>query len=188
MNTKSCRPNGISLLELIVTLTITLVVTAAALPTFKSILDRSSLEADLRSFATLINHARHAAITLNRTVTVCPGQRTACFARNNWHRGAIVFVDENANRQPDPGENIVGGMAELNSHVRWRAFRNRSYLQFTPTGFTAWQNGHFLFCPTSGSDNLARQLVLNAAGRLYFSRDANADGFHEDVRGRALVC
>mgnify|MGYP006160318647 CR=1 FL=1 len=119
---------------------------------------------------------------------LCPGTKEACLARNQWHQGAIAFIDQNNNYQPDVDEVLIAVQNKLRNRVFWRSFRSRSYLRFKPSGFTVWQNGHFLLCPSNQDPSLARQMVLNAAGRLYFSKDENSDGIHEDVRGRPLAC
>ena len=103
--------------------------------------------------------------------------------------GTVAFVDYNNNKQIDEQDKLLGSIAQLTNRVTWRSFRNRSYLKFVATGHTDWQNGHFKFCPEGTQDHaLSRQLVLNAAGRLYFSRDEDGDGLHEDVQGNDLTC
>lgn len=169
-------------------LVIASLLTITALPGMRDLYARYRVEADRQVFATLINTARHAAVNLNSTVTLCPGRDSTCGGRNQWHNGAFVFQDLNKNRRRDEGEIIVAGINDLSSRVRWRAFRNRSALQFEARGYTAWQNGHFIFCPVDQDPRFARQLVLNASGRLYFSRDRDGDGYHEDVRGAPLAC
>ena len=74
------------------------------------------------------------------------------------------------------------------SRVYWRSFRNRSYLSFTSTGLTAWQNGSFRYCPLSGDPSLIREVILNPAGRLRRATDHDGDGVVEDATGAPVSC
>ena len=188
---KISPPKGLSLIELLTTLVIVSTLAAMTLPFYKDLTSRKYIETERDQFASLIKTARHAAISFNQSVILCPGTSDLCLGPNHWHRGAVAFIDQNNNHQPDADEVLIATQNKLRSRVVWRAFRNRSYLRFEPSGFTAWQNGHFLLCPHNQNSNpnpgLARQMVLNAAGRLYFSKDKNSDGIHKDVQVRPLA-
>ncbi|MEM7078154.1 MAG: GspH/FimT family pseudopilin [Pseudomonadota bacterium] len=141
------------------------------------------------TFLSAINTARTSAIFHNRAVTVCPATVSGCGPRDAWHAGTLVFFDTNGNRRVDGGEKIITRVAKLqHARVRWRSFRNRTYLKFTGRGLTDWQNGHFLFCHRNGDPRLARSVTLNYAGRTYPSFDRDGDGVHENAQGVALRC
>ena len=182
------RKPGFSLIELLIAITLLSVLLIFAMPNTSKLVTRLQTEADQRRIAGMIYAARHAAIQFNGPVNLCPGTTTGCGSRDTWHKGVVAFVDSNLNRSIDHGEAVIAATPSLGSSVRWRSFRNRSYLRFLPSGATDWQNGHFLFCPTPPDPELARQLVLNAAGRVYYSRDADGDRVHEDVQGKPLQC
>ena len=184
------RCHGRSLLSLLVTLSLAATLTTLALPDFVDWVRGYRAQAAVAQLSARVTLARHAAVRLNRRAVVCSSAGSGCLGRNEWHRGALVFVDADRDRQWTPDEPVVGRFPPLRRGVRvyWRAFRNRSALAFTPRGLTAWQNGHFLYCPADGEARYARQLVLNVGGRLRVSRDADADGVHEDVQGRPLAC
>ncbi|NKB97401.1 MAG: prepilin-type N-terminal cleavage/methylation domain-containing protein [Pseudomonadales bacterium] len=179
--------NGLSLIELLVAVTIAGILLGSMLFSSSKLIGTKRTETDRDKFATLIQTSRAAAIHLNHPVILCPDDTTGCGARNSWHRGTIAFADKNHNALYDGDDPIVGSLPRLSSDVEWRSFRNRNYLRFLPTGTTDWQNGHFKFCPQI-IDQSALQLVLNAAGRLYYSKDEDGDGIHEDVQGRDLSC
>ncbi|MEC8059925.1 MAG: GspH/FimT family protein [Pseudomonadota bacterium] len=93
--------------------------------------------------------------------------RPSCGKRNQWQLGVLAFTDFNRNRRLDDNEHIVAQLPSFHTAtIRWRSFRNRSYLRFTPEGLTDWQNGNFLFCDNQGAPELTRQITLNHAGRL----------------------
>ena len=177
-----------TLIELLVVMTIVALLMGVAIPGFSGWVERRHTDADRVLLATTINGARTAAIHLNQPVVMCPGNMDGCGGRDRWHEGTVVFADPNGNRRLDRNETLIGGFATLTGTARWRSFRNRTYLRFMPNGLTDWQNGHFLLCPASPDPELDRQLVLNRAGRLYFSIDADGDGRHEDVQDNPLNC
>jgi len=50
---------------------------------------------------------------------------------------------------------------DSDGYIRFRAFQNKQYLQLSSLGITHYQNGNFTYCPYSGSDKFARQLIVN---------------------------
>ena len=57
----------------------------------------------------------------------------------------------------------------------------------SPRGFTRYQNGTFTYCPKEGL-NYARGIILNAQGRVRFTKDEDQDGIDEGANGRPLRC
>ncbi|MDE0350900.1 MAG: GspH/FimT family pseudopilin [Gammaproteobacteria bacterium] len=137
-----------------------------------------------------VRFARHAAVERRGTVTLCPAAADRCGRRNDWHRGALVFLDRNSDGRRSPDETMLRRLPRLRDgeRVYWRSFRNRTSLSMLPTGLTDWQNGNFLYCPPGGDPRYARQLILNAQGRIRQARDSDGDGVREDAAGRALAC
>ncbi|MEM6999897.1 MAG: GspH/FimT family protein [Pseudomonadota bacterium] len=182
---------GISLLECLVVLCLVGILMTLATPGVQTLLDTTRTDTERRTLMALVQASRHAAANLNQPVVLCPehaDELDRCGKRNQWHGGAIAFTDANRNRQLDGNDVRVARIDQFQSRITFRAFRNRSYLGFMPTGLTDWQNGHFVLCPTDGDIRYARQLVLNYAGRAYFSKDEDGDGVDEDVRGKPLSC
>ena len=180
--------DGLTIVELLVTLAIISTLLGLTLANIPNWVATTTLSHDRNKFATLIYTARAAAVHLNQHVILCPGNKLGCGPRDSWDQGALVFADTNRNRKYDDGDAFVARIDALQTKVTWRSFRNRKYLKFLPSGTTDWQNGHFKFCSNEVGDSRALQLVLNAAGRLYFSNDEDGDGIHEDVKGKKLVC
>ena len=94
--------------------------------------------------------------------------RTSCGKRNQWQLGVLAFTDFNRNGRLDDNEHIVAQLPSFHTAtIRWRSFRNRSYLRFTPEGLTDWQNGNFYFVITKDAPELTRQITLNHAAVVY---------------------
>lgn len=188
---------GFSLIELLLTLSIVLLVGGYALHGGIDISREHKINGLQETFINLLFSARNAAITHNAEVIVCPvdtarttaTDRPSCGKRNNWHLGVLAFADINSNRHLDNDEAIVAQLPSFSGvSIRWRAFRNRSYLRFTPQGLTDWQNGNFLFCAAVHQPQLARQVTINHAGRLYTAEDYDLDGVFEGRDRLPLVC
>ena len=93
-------------------------------------------------------------------------------------------------RTRDTGDALFGVMPALErgAQLSWRAFRNRSYLQFFARGYTAWQNGTFQYCPASQEARFSRAVIINVQGRVALSRDNDGDGIAEYANGDPLSC
>ena len=180
---------GYTLVELLTTLACVVVLGSLASPDLRALSERMRADASLQNLTATINFARHLAMTERVTVSMCPGASGRCERRDTWQRGAIVFVDRNGNGRIDATDRIARRMPALSSgFIRWRSFRNRTFLSFTRMGYTNWQSGHFQYCPADGNPRFARQVILNAQGRARAARDRDGDGIRENARGQPLTC
>lgn len=185
------RPaSGFSVVELIITLAVAGILGGMAVPALREVVADQRSAAVLNTLIGAIAHARALAIDGHRVVTLCPAQGRRCAGRDEWHLGALIYFDDDRNGHRGANEHIVSALPALTQGQRiyWRSFRNRSYLQFTPRGYTDWQNGHFLYCPQDGSARQARVVIINAAGRTRPGRDRDGDRVVEDARGQPVAC
>jgi type IV fimbrial biogenesis protein FimT len=102
----------------------------------------------------------------------------------------ILFTDHNSDARLNGKDFLVERIrkADFNGTLKWRAFRNRQYLQMTPFGYTNYQNGNFVYCPSDGDLHFARQIVINVQGRARVLHSRNDDGIMTDRRGKPLKC
>ncbi len=137
-----------------------------------------------------VNLARASAIVHGITVTFCPREGAACGKRKHWSQGGLIYADRNRNGKREQGEALFGVMPALEDRASlyWRAFRNRSYLQFSAKGYTEWQNGTFQYCPASREARHSRAVIINAQGRAALARDSDGDGIVEYANGDPLSC
>ena len=184
------RPQGISVVELLVTLAIAALLIGFAIPGFSEFLARQRSIAAVNQLIGSVNFARSAAVIQRATVSLCPAARAQCAERNQWHLGAMIFKDNNQNGVRDADDVVIAQLPALRIGERavWRSFRNKPYLQFRSTGLTSWQNGSFQYCPADGDPQYSKAIIINAQGRVAKTRDANQDGIDEDASGRPLSC
>ena len=187
---RSHRQSGFNFTELMVALAAAAVLTGIAIPEFADLVAGQRASARINAVASAIHTARHLAITHNRAITLCAGQGPACGNRDGWHEGMLIFADSDSDRRVDEGEFVGARLPAIDAGeaIVWRSFGNRSYLKFRATGRTDWQAGNFQYCPADRDPRFARQLILNAQGRLRHAFDRDGDGIREDAQGRPLSC
>jgi len=104
------RQEGVSLIEILVTLAIVAIVMSFALPTMKDVFDHSELRATSNKLMYALETARSEAIKRTSTVTVCPSKNSqaatpAC--GGDYQDGWIVYVDRDQNGAFNTSEHIV---------------------------------------------------------------------------------
>ena len=178
-----------TLLEMIMAMALLSLLLVAAAPSLSGIIEQRRGDEVIRLLREAVEFTRAAAIDSGGLAALCRSSDGAsCGGR--WEEGMIVFVDGDGNRVPDTaGARVrVFRFPAPAGSIRWRSFGNRQYLQMTPMGFTRNQNGNFTWCPENGDVRLARQLIVNAAGRMREALDTDGDGVREGANGRPISC
>lgn len=181
---------GLTVSELLTALAVAAVLAGSAIPGMTALITRQQADAAVEQMARAIQFTRSQAVYRRITATLCPGRGPQCGRRDSWHDGAMVFVDTNANGNREADEPVLHRLAPLPDgyRVRWRSFRNRKSLSMRPDGTTDWQPGNMVVCPPNADARNARQLIVNAQGRVRRSRDQDGDGVVEDAKGRPVSC
>ncbi|MEX2470080.1 MAG: GspH/FimT family protein [Pseudohongiellaceae bacterium] len=180
---------GMTLLELLIVLLIVAALLGLSMPGFGELVASKRGDIIMDRLRQAVSVARTSAVTSGTLTTLCRSA-DALTCGGSWEEGLLIFHDEDGNRQLEEGQAPVRyvELGDTQGRLYWRAFQNRQYLQFTPLGFTRYQNGNFTYCPDSGDLRHARQLILNRTGRLRVAVDSDGDGIAEDSRGRPLRC
>ena len=88
------RHAGFTLVELMVTVTLSVILIAIATPSFVTLLASRAAQAAADSLVSDLRLARFEAIKLSRTVSVCSSiSGDVCSDSASWKDGWIVFVD-----------------------------------------------------------------------------------------------
>lgn len=180
---------GLTLPEVLLTLTLLGILAIAGLPRFDVLLQQSRSSSIINLLTARIETARKIALVRGETLTLCPGIEN-CQSRDHWISGAQLFVDFNANGRIDASDVVLRTFRRLDSsgEIRWRSFGNRAWIQFRANGLTPNQSGRFTYCPEDDDPRLARQLILNAAGRIRHAQDSDNDGLRESADGTPISC
>ena len=182
------RNSAYSTIEWLIVMTIIIILVTITSPAITHLVTTNKITTRVNQLVHTIHLAREAAIYRNQNIIICPtNNRFSC--SGSWHDGIIVFTDSNNNKLPDAHEEVISVLSGYgdDAKLHWRAFRKKKYLMMTPRGFTAWQNGTFTYCHDDDLKN-ARGVILNQAGRIRLTTDADNDGYHEGANGKPLRC
>lgn len=100
------RTAGFSLVELMVTLSISAVILSIAAPSFNELMARSRMTDVSRDLSDRIAIAMNTSES--RPTTICVSTNgTTCSASANWHQGYIVFTDDGAIGTIDGSDEVL---------------------------------------------------------------------------------
>ncbi len=180
--------HGMTLVEQLSVLAILSILTATSFASF-SIFEHLRADSIARDVQQLVHYARSEALNKRRSVFVCPSLDGSSCSRP-WARQLIAYHDLNGDQVLDAGDKIIRALnlAPRKTQIKWRAFGNRLYVQFIPSGITNYHNGTFTLCPLNNDPLLARNVILNVAGRSYLGKDKNGNGVRESASGVDIAC
>lgn len=183
------RLSGLTLIELLIVVALGSIMLGMALPPFKDMLERNRATTVVNWLVGSIIFTRNSALLRHTMVTLCPSTDGSTCG-GEWHDGSIAFTDHNADRHINGNDRLLKRFISptQGGNIRWRSFRNRRYLQMTPSGITNYQNGNFVYCAEDKNPALSRQVVINIPGRPRITQDLDGDGLIEDRNGKPLRC
>ncbi len=86
---------GFTLLEVLVTLAVAAVLLGIAVPSYRSVVVRNSIAANVNEFVAGLNFARSQAVTRGRKVQICSSSnQQSCNGGSDWSGGWVIFVDD----------------------------------------------------------------------------------------------
>ncbi|HEL4110748.1 TPA: Tfp pilus assembly protein FimT/FimU [Stenotrophomonas maltophilia] len=100
------RPNGFTLVELMVTLIVLAVLATIAFPSFQSTIRSNRVVSAHNELIGLLNLARSDAIRNNRGGGVC-GSSDGTRCDGKWDKGMMAFSDTSGNGDFDNGETVL---------------------------------------------------------------------------------
>lgn len=170
------QDSGLTLIELMVTISILAILMVVAIPSFQSMIASSNLTTSTNDLSNTLAQARSNAIRLGGRVTVCESSNgTQCATTGNWEQGWIVFNDPTrsgttANVDADEVITFVAP-AQRNGIV---INGNLTYVSYAADGQTKEMNGNPHFgtlrvCSTNDAltnAKRAKDIVLSRAGRI----------------------
>ena len=169
---------GVTLLELIVTIGIVAILSAIAAPSFANFRHDSQRATAVNGFLHGVFLARSESIKRGQVVTLCKSRDgVSCAANAQWHDGWIVFVNTDRDELPvrDEDEDIIfvnGGWDGGTITSNRAAYSFRPYRQGVV-------NGTIVFCDPRGSAH-ARAIIVSHTGRPRIA--------HRDASNRPLSC
>jgi type IV fimbrial biogenesis protein FimT len=148
------------------------VLATLAAPAMSSMMGSMQLTSMTNGLFSHILLARSEAIKRNSRVALCKSSNgISCAATGGWEQGWIVFHDVNNNGTREDAETIMQRELALPASLRLAGNLNVAhYVSFASTGAAklvggGFQAGTLTVCQYSAGGSMARQIVLNAAGR-----------------------
>lgn len=186
------QKNGFTLVEILICLAIFAILAGIAAPNISQWQERSRIKSASNLLYKQLAFARQQAIATQKPIIICASvDGVSCSKSKNWTGlQRIIFYDENRNFKLDMQDEIFLKNKILNKKIElhWRAFGNKAYIRWLPSGLTHYQNGSFTFCPSNKKPELIQQIILNANGRAYFAKDKNHDGIIDNSQGDNIQC
>ncbi len=156
--------DGVTLIELLVTLSIASILLTVAVPGFRVFIQDSRLTAQINNFSSAMMLAKSEALKRGSSTTVCPSANsTTCTGASVWSSGWLVFSDPNRNGVVDVGEEIIQVNAALTGGNTLSGGRTR--ITFDANGFSLGFNDTILLCDSRGAVS-SKRLVINNQGRV----------------------
>lgn len=158
-------PLGFTLIELIVVIAIVSIL-GAFTPSLYESYNNAKLSTTYRKLYQLSQYTRTLAIEENKIISLC-GSNDGFTCTRRWRSSnALIFHDQNKNRNFDSDEHLYKTFSLNNKNIDWRG-SNRDIMRYHPKGYLMdW--GSFVICPNKANSDSIR-LVLNRLGRGYQS-------------------
>ena len=178
------QQRGVTLVELMVTVSIVAIILAFVGPSIQSILIKNRIVAEINETSSLIQYARHHAIDEQAQVVVCPSKNFSV-CTTDWNDPKIVFIDDNDNATRDVSEELLVTIGATS--VASLMTNTTDIIKFTETG-EANLTTEILLCHKDGKAQYARSLSVTLQGRVKMSTDSDKDGINENTAGADLSC
>lgn len=189
--------NGVSAIELLVTVSILFVLAAVAVPAFGNFVLNNRGVNHINEFVAAVNFARSEAIKRGAPVTLCSStspqaNSPTCDGAQQWESGWIAFADYDRDGNMDLGtgaclteEDCLLQVWDGIDDVTLSAGKNR--ISFEGTGASRGFNSTWKLCDSRGAQD-ARAAILSASGHTRQAKDTDGDGILEDESGNNLSC
>lgn len=178
------QQKGVTLVELMITVSIVAIILAFVGPSVQGILIKNRIVAEINEISSLIQYARHHAIDEQAQVVVCPS-RDYSVCTTDWNDPKIVFLDDDNNDVRGASEELLVTVGVTSSTSLMT--NTTDIIRFFATGEANAAN-EILLCHKDGEAKYARSLSVTLQGRVKMSTDSNRDGINENAAGTPLSC
>jgi len=159
---------GLTLLELIITISIIAILLAVTWPMVQTFVRNQRITAEVNLLIGALNYTRTEAVLQRRPLRLCGGSLAkGCEEQRFWHGDWLLMVDE-PSRASEPLR-VFSHSGDFFWH--WRGAGGYAFIRFKANGMAAGRNGTFTLCHEKEA---LHQVVVNFAGRIR-SQEASAN-------------
>lgn len=156
---------GVSLIELLVSLSVAAILIAVSAPSMKALIVNTQIDNVTNKMYNSLMLARSEAIKRQRTVSLCSTVDGLTCDENNsgWHHGWLIFTDESGDELLNDSDQLIRRVAKQSEliAITW----NGGYsLRFNSRGQTT-QVGTFHICDQENQHD-SKAIVIIMTGRL----------------------
>jgi len=175
MNNKLKKNRGVTLVELIVTISIAGILLSIAMPSFTSIINSTRLTTYANEWVAALNLARSEAVKRGVQISI----RRKGSTNQNWDSGWDVFTDVNGNGTLDAADLLLKTYPALTNGFTLRAgnANYQAFMAYSATGLIlnpSLITDTFRLCDHSANTAIARAIEINAMGRPRTSEGTTA--------------
>ncbi|TMO54792.1 GspH/FimT family protein [Pseudoalteromonas phenolica] len=135
---------GLTLIELLITLSLIVILSLLAVPSFNSMLHKNRPEVALKQIKRQIVLSRSYAITHDKYISLCGLVQRKCH-KDLWGESLTSFIDTNRNHVLDADEKILHVIERIN--IQDELSYPRHAITFKPDGsLKGLANGTFVYC------------------------------------------
>jgi len=157
------RSLGLTLTELLVSLSVTSIVTYAALNLLPQLIHANRMAGEVNRFVGTLQLARSEAVKQGRRLVLCPQTKElTCGRAADWENGWLLFASDDREREAD--EPLILAAAPLATFIRMRSGNQRKRVVYQPDGSSGGTNSSFTFCDRRGLAK-PRVICLSNSGR-----------------------
>jgi type IV fimbrial biogenesis protein FimT len=157
------RQDGLTLSELLISLTVISTLSVSGISQFNHTLQESRMASEINLFIAALQLARSEAVKQGNRMVLCPGKDgSSCGSSPDWVNGWLLLVG-NVGEHDSDGTVLQAGNP-LSSGIALHSSNHRKRIVYQPDGSSGGSNASFTFCDTR---RLAkpRVICLSNSGR-----------------------
>ena len=155
--------NGLTLPELIVSLSIISVLSTSGLSGMQTFIQENRMAAEINQFVTVLHLARSEAVKHGQRMLLCPSSDGHnCGYSKDWVSGWLLFASED--RERDNDEALLQAGSPISAGIRMSSSNFRKRIVYQPDGRSPGTNTSFTFCD-SHQRAKPRVICLSNTGR-----------------------